>query len=306
MTSSRLQMLINERMVPEPGQTLLSSSYLPWSGFLVEHHRIAERRQFYPSVQVPMPRLALILSGHGEARWRARGYPITRSWAPRTICYLDKGYELKSLEMQGSPRDVLTIEFDETKITSFIYGDAERSRLNLVQHAMGADPQATALMKAMHAELEAGCPTGRLYAESLSIALLAHLSCRYAAKGNATSRGGATGLSHAQLELLIDYIHESLATPLHLAELAGLVGLSVYNLCRQFKQTMGITPYQYIQQLRTERAKALLALRRNSISIAEIALSTGFYSHSHFTTVFHRVTGMSPREYRQRCWRSPH
>jgi AraC family transcriptional regulator len=87
--------------------------------------------------------------------------------------------------------------------------------------------------------------------------------------------------------------------------LAGLVGLSVYNLCRQFKQTMGITPYQYIQQLRTERAKALLALRRNSISIAEIALATGFYSHSHFTAVFRRVTGMSPREYRQRCWRSP-
>lgn len=301
MTPSRIQVLIDEQKTPEPGQTLLSSAYLPWSGLLLEHHRITEHRQFYSTVQVPMPHLALVLSGQGEARWHARGYPITSSWTPGTIVYLDKGYQLKSVELLGPPRDHLIMEIDESKVASLVHGDAGGPRLNLVQHAVGADRQAAALMQAMHAEIEAGCPTGRLYAESLSIALLAHLACRYAAKGNPTPRSEAAGLSHVQLELLINCIHENLATPLHLAELAELVGLSVYNLCRQFKQAMGITPYQYIQQLRTERAKALLAVRRNPVSITEIALSTGFCSHSHFTTVFHRITGMSPREYRRQC-----
>jgi AraC family transcriptional regulator len=301
MTPSRIQVLIDEQMAPEPGQTLLSSAYLPWSGLLLEHHRITEHRQFYSALQVPVPHLALVLSGQGEARWRARGYPIMSAWTPGTIVYLDKEYELKSVELLGPPRDHLIIEIDEPKIASFMHGDAEGLHLNLVQHAVGADPQAAALMQAMHAEIEAGCPTGRLYAESLSVALLAHLSCRYAAKSTPAPRCDATRFSHAQLEQLIDYIHENLATQLHLAELARLVDLSVYHLCRRFKQTMGITPYQYIQRLRTERAKALLVVRRKSMSITDIALSTGFGSHSHFTAVFHRVTGMSPREYRRQC-----
>lgn len=301
MTANRIQVLINGHIAPEPGETLLSSSYLPWSGLLLEHHRITERRQFYSALQVPVPHLALVLSGQGEARWRARGYPITSSWKPGTIVYLDKGYELKSVELLGPPRDHLVIEIDESKIASFTHSDAEELRLNLVQHAVGADLQAAALMQAMYAEIGAGCLTGRLYAESLSIALLAHLSCRYVAKGIPAPRCDATRLSHIQLERLIDYIHENLATQLHLAELARLVDLSVYHLCRRFKQTMGTSAYQYIQQSRTERAKALLVVQQKSMSITDVALSTGFGSHSHFTAVFHRVTGMSPREYRRQC-----
>jgi AraC family transcriptional regulator len=64
---------------------------------------------------------------------------------------------------------------------------------------------------------------------------------------------------------------------------------------RLFKQSTGLTPYQYVLQQRIERAKQLL--RQGNRAIADVALECGFTSQSNFTRAFRRATGMTPKAY---------
>jgi AraC family transcriptional regulator len=63
-----------------------------------------------------------------------------------------------------------------------------------------------------------------------------------------------------------------------------------------FQKAVGKTPSRYINELRLERAKALLVLGK--APLVDIALSCCFSSQSNFTRAFHRATGMTPGEYR--------
>jgi AraC family transcriptional regulator len=95
---------------------------------------------------------------------------------------------------------------------------------------------------------------------------------------------------------VLDYINDYLNQDIKLADLAALLDMSQFHFSRLFKQSIGITPYQYLLQQRVERAKQLL--KQTERSIMDIALECGFNSHSHLSKQFRQVTGMSPRAYR--------
>ncbi|WP_407890447.1 helix-turn-helix domain-containing protein [Scytonema sp. NUACC26] len=61
-----------------------------------------------------------------------------------------------------------------------------------------------------------------------------------------------------------------------------------------FKQRMGITPHQYILHSRIEKAKYLL--QHSNLSIANIALRSGFSDRSHLTRCFKRIVGVTPKK----------
>ncbi|MBJ6764556.1 helix-turn-helix transcriptional regulator [Myxococcaceae bacterium JPH2] len=107
--------------------------------------------------------------------------------------------------------------------------------------------------------------------------------------GAARRRGG---LSAAALHRVQLFIEAHLARSIRVEELARHSGLSVFYFTRAFRQSMAMTPHAYVQQRRVERARELL--RRTSRSLGDIALEVGFSSQSHFTTVFRRVTGLTP------------
>jgi AraC family transcriptional regulator len=63
-----------------------------------------------------------------------------------------------------------------------------------------------------------------------------------------------------------------------------------------FKQATGYTPHVYITSQRVERAQELL--RDTHIPLGEIGARVGFETQSHFTGVFHRYAGVTPRAFR--------
>ncbi|MEO0488829.1 MAG: helix-turn-helix transcriptional regulator, partial [Cyanobacteria bacterium J06659_2] len=65
---------------------------------------------------------------------------------------------------------------------------------------------------------------------------------------------------------------------------------------RMFKQSMGISPHQYVIQQRLERAKHLL--KHSDEAIIDIALECGFNSHSHLSKQFRKVIGVAPKTFR--------
>lgn len=79
-------------------------------------------------------------------------------------------------------------------------------------------------------------------------------------------------------------------------EVAKAAFLTPGHLSKVFKKEMGISLNQYISQKRIAQAKELLA--NSDVDINEVALRSGFSSSSYFITYFRKVTGMTPKEYR--------
>jgi AraC family transcriptional regulator len=135
-----------------------------------------------------------------------------------------------------------------------------------------------------------------MYAEAIG-GLLAH---EFLYLQHGTPRPGAAkrgGLAGWQQKRIIEFMEEHLAEEISLNELAKLARLSPYHFSRSFKQSFGEPPHRYWTRLRMERAKALLANPRASVS--EIALQLGYGSISAFDTVFRRITGETPTRYRR-------
>jgi AraC-like DNA-binding protein len=83
-----------------------------------------------------------------------------------------------------------------------------------------------------------------------------------------------------------------------LTEVARECGLSRGYFTKAFKARTGLTPHQWRQRYRIDRAKTLLL--ETKFDVAEIALECGFADQSHLTRVFARMVGDSPASWRRR------
>ncbi len=156
------------------------------------------------------------------------------------------------------------------------------------------DPVIQQLALALKTEIQTGCMSSRLYGESLGTALAARLVQNYAVS-KPSLEFKANGLPQSQLGRVIDYMQANLAQDLSILDLATLTNISESHFSRSFKQSVGITPYQYLMQQRVERAKQLL--KQQIVSISDIALDCGFANQTHLTKVFRQMTGMTPKDY---------
>ena len=109
------------------------------------------------------------------------------------------------------------------------------------------------------------------------------------------------GLAPRQLrrvkELIAARASEPVATSPTLAELAAEAGLSLSHFAREFRRTVGATPYAYMLRRRMDRAGDLVV--RSDLSIAEVGRRSGFSAPAHFTDRFRRNFGVTPVELRR-------
>jgi AraC-like DNA-binding protein len=101
-----------------------------------------------------------------------------------------------------------------------------------------------------------------------------------------------------RLSEAIRHIEEQADRPLGLDELAGLARMSKYHFLRTFRHVIGLTPYQFLLQLRLRRAAVRLA--STAEPVAAIAYDVGFGDLSTFNNRFRAVFGESPLAYRRR------
>lgn len=91
------------------------------------------------------------------------------------------------------------------------------------------------------------------------------------------------------------YIWDHLGESITREQLSGLAHLNKDYLNRLFKRYTGYSIIQYIQLCRIDRAKRLLSEGQKSIT--EVSIECGFNSPAHFTKIFLRLTGVSPKQY---------
>jgi AraC-like DNA-binding protein len=107
-----------------------------------------------------------------------------------------------------------------------------------------------------------------------------------------------TDSADASLAKVIAFVRQQQHRPIDNRRLAKLAGCSLRAFERRFARAMHCTPQQYVRRLRIRLA--CRALVSSDESLADIALNHGFCDQSHFTREFHRETGATPREYRDR------
>lgn len=152
------------------------------------------------------------------------------------------------------------------------------------------------LMLLLAKEMEAGGPSGRVYAESLSIAL----ATRLLFAGRSLGQPRVPKMSRLPRQILRRVLDRMEAEPdshLTLTLLATESGYSRTHFYRMFKAATGQTPHGYLLELRLKKAESLLADRL--FSLIDIALACGFSSHAHFSTAFRTRYGVSPSVYRR-------
>jgi AraC-like DNA-binding protein len=100
----------------------------------------------------------------------------------------------------------------------------------------------------------------------------------------------------ALVKRALAYLHQNYARPLARWEVAEAVGVSEDYLSRVFSRELGLSPWEYLNRYRIQRAKELL--HRTNDSIRAIAHQVGFKDQAYFSRVFRKQTGLSPNEFR--------
>ncbi len=100
------------------------------------------------------------------------------------------------------------------------------------------------------------------------------------------------------LDKVREYVDRHYKKPLTVERLADLAGLSTFHFIRAFRAAFGETPHQYLRARRLDRAKELLVT--TAYPVTEICDQIGFQSLGSFSSLFRRLTGETPAEYRAR------
>ncbi len=165
-------------------------------------------------------------------------------------------------------------------------------------------------------QLNHGSPVGHLPDHRKAQQILELLLQLYAdASGELAVDIHGAGLIHQLLSLLLesvckphapklpeavsgicDYLSEHYSQAISLDILSKQVSLSKFHLLRVFRQHLGMTPFEYLQNIRITKAKELL--RTTDLSVGMIANAVGIDSASYFIAAFKKLEGITPHKYR--------
>jgi len=154
-----------------------------------------------------------------------------------------------------------------------------------------------------------------LYAESLANILSVHLLRNYAQCADGRTLGacsmpeeapesgdgvptGRMGFHSRAVAEAVRYIQDNYSREVTLSDIAEAVHLSPFHLTRLFKQALGVSPHQYLIQVRVNSARSLLTAGSGERSLAEVASAVGFADQSHLTRHFKRLLGVTPKQLR--------
>jgi len=135
----------------------------------------------------------------------------------------------------------------------------------------------------------------RLFIDQIFLAASTYVVSKFSAQEPPGSVRGRLSPRHEKIakEFLAANIRENVA----LEDVASLCQLSAPHFSRSFKNSTGITPYQWFIRRRLAHAKYLL--ETSDDSLPQIALVCGFADQSHFTRTFSRIVGVSPGAWRR-------
>jgi AraC family transcriptional regulator len=272
------------------GETATAEAEVGWPGLLIEQHHLKPLE--FPESTADSQLIAMHFRP-AKVEWFLGGHPQTIRMRRGSLDIVPRGTLLGGYSQDETEFLMLALA---PCVVERVAGESEEAaRVVLGLHLGIRDPQLEHICLALKAELDAGYPSGRLYGDALATGLAARLLGKYSAHAPAAKYHN-TNLPAYKLRRVTEYINDNLTENLTLAELAAVAGMNPHSFSRAFKQSTGTPPHRYVSNCRVERAKTLLA--DDELPLVEVGLSVGFQTQSHFTTLFHRLTGVTPKAFR--------
>jgi AraC-like DNA-binding protein/mannose-6-phosphate isomerase-like protein (cupin superfamily) len=199
-------------------------------------------------------------------------------------------HSCKSLSKTGHSYLVICVGVEKMQqMASQISGKAQP--LPVIRDVLLFDPDLVSKMHRLVSLLKQA--NSSLQRESVFISMLATLMMRYGEMPPVPCR---MGLQSSAIKRVRDFIEARFRDNPSLEELSGIACLSPFHFHRLFLRNIGVSPHEYLIQVRIRKARELL-LEGNRI--ASVALELGFVDQSHFTRHFKRVIGVAPGKFIQ-------
>ncbi len=287
----------------------LSSSEVGWDGLLAQAFH--ELREVDGHIWPGETDITLTLITGGAMQWDMREIHAHSSWDGVHLrpgdFILGAGtnvpYEMRWRCTSPAPTYSFTLHLSRGLLARTVeeLTDGDASQLMLVDQAGFQDPFLAQMALGLWRELQEGAPSGKLFAECAAQLLMLHLLRDYACSGNVAGaiQEPTHHLTPQQLHRVSAYIRDHANQDLTLEVLAQQIGFSPYHFARLFRKTTGETPHQYVRRERLEHARRLL--ESSKLSLAEVAVESGFGDQSYFTRVFKRALRMTPGAFRREC-----
>ncbi len=173
--------------------------------------------------------------------------------------------------------------------------DLDPSRMELRNRFHTRDTQIEHIAWALKSEMERGYPCGRLYRDSLAMALAVHLVRNHSSL-TCRTRSAEGRMPPGKLKQVLLFIDDNLGQDPSLAEIAQVAGMSASYCNALFRAAMGQSLHQYVIRRKVERAAWLL--QESQVPISQVALETGFAHQSHLSLHMRRLLGTSPKKLR--------
>jgi AraC-like DNA-binding protein len=268
---------------------LLNSAATKWAGLPLEMHcfRPIEASIVTGPVQSEYG-ILVVMNGRVDIVLRDNGREIALPSLPGTTYLLAGDRPFNVIRIAGSA-EAAAVHVPQEWLGRLLL-DKAPAGFGMTKPLI-CDETVHSLVRAMRDEIAGGVVTGRLYAESLSMALLSYIvervpsSC-FRARGR---------LSDAQCRRLQNVIRDRLHEDLSLNDLAAVAKLSPRHFSTLFREAFGVSPHQYVLLNRLSEGARLLASEGQDI--VDVALRLGFSSQSHFASAFRRTFGVTPRQY---------
>jgi AraC family transcriptional regulator len=257
------------------------------------------RVELFPPESATEPRLWVrhdqafaMMLGPGSIEWGSRRSAMeTFDYAAGDLALCDR-HQGEWVGLMNTPHLQISIS-DAALMTA---SDGANGEVELRPQRKFADPRLGALVAAVHTEMVAGFPSGRLFVDSVEQAMAVALVNGHAA-GKRPVQIYRGGLGPARLRRIKELVDAKMGDDLSLDEMAQSIGLSAAHFARMFRKSTGETPHQFVLRQRVERATAML--RAPDARVLDVAVACGFKTQQHFAQVFRDVCGVSPTEYRQ-------
>jgi AraC family transcriptional regulator len=228
--------------------------------------------------------------------YRSDGGPARRAFVRAPLVSVVPPGQYCSMHC-ARPGDTLVL-----RLAPHFYADRLRAALGevtlLAARFAVFDPFVRAIATGLLGELRGGRPPAAAYLEPLGAVLAVHLARHYGAAAPEPN-SGPSGLPQHRLLHVQAFVRDNISEVLHVERLAAEVHMSQYHFARMFKHATGLPPHLYILMQRVSHAKALL--QETELPLLEVAEQSGFRTQGHFTGVFGRYAGMTPRTFRLAC-----
>ncbi|MEM9419491.1 MAG: AraC family transcriptional regulator [Planctomycetota bacterium] len=193
---------------------------------------------------------------------------------------------------------VIVLTIDPDKLDRFCQSELGLllSRQQLLDHPQFEDEDlVTAAQHALNALRDRGTGSDVMY-ECLARVLLVKLVRKFGQE-RADAVAFSASFTAEHYRRVLDLIEAKYAAPLVVEDLAQAASLSPSHFARLFKDTVGESPHAFLTRYRVERA--VDQLRDPTRALIDIALACGFSDQPHFSRVFKKITGTTPRQHRQ-------